>query len=86
MLVIVHSFKSLNLYLNTYKFKSAEAQELRLAFEAVTGQDLNWFWNEWYYGSGQPDLTINYDYSNKTARVIVEQTQTTGKFSNFQSQ
>ena len=72
-------FKSLNLYLNTYKFKSAEAQELRLAFEAVTGRDLNWFWNEWYYGSGQPDLTINYDYSNNTARVIVEQTQTTGK-------
>ncbi|KAA9041375.1 M1 family metallopeptidase [Ginsengibacter hankyongi] len=71
-------FKSLNLYLNTYKFKSAEAQQLRLAFEEVTGQDLNWFWNEWYYGSGQPDLTINYDYSNKTARVIIEQTQTPG--------
>ncbi|MGH2564208.1 MAG: M1 family metallopeptidase, partial [Ginsengibacter sp.] len=54
-------FKSLNLYLNTNKFKSAEAQQLRLAFEAVTGKDLNWFWNQWYYGSGQPDLTINYD-------------------------
>jgi aminopeptidase N len=72
-------FKSLNLYLNTYKFKSAEAQELRLAFESVTGKDLNWFWNEWYYGSGQPDLNISYDYSNKTARVIIEQTQKTGK-------
>jgi aminopeptidase N len=76
-------FKSLNLYLNTNKFKSAEAQQLRLAFEQVTGQDLNWFWNEWYYGSGQPDLTINYDYSNKTARVIIEQIQTTGKIFKF---
>src|SRR5450432_2720571 len=72
-------FKSLNLYLTTNRFKSAEAQQLRLAFEEVTGQDLNWFWNQWYYGSGQPDLTINYDYSNKTARVIIEQTQATGK-------
>jgi aminopeptidase N len=69
-------FKSLNLYLNTYKFKSAEAQELRLAFEAVTGQDLNWFFNEWYYGNGQPDININYDYNNKTERVIINQTQT----------
>jgi len=69
-------FKSLNLYLNTYKFKSAEAQELRLAFEAVTGEDLNWFWNEWYYGNGQPNITINYDYTNKTERVIIDQTQT----------
>ena len=72
-------FKSLKLYLTTNKFKSAEAQQLRLAFEEVTGQDLNWFWNQWYYGSGQPDLTINYDYSNNKARVIIEQTQQTGK-------
>lgn len=72
-------FKSLNLYLNTNKFKSAEAQQLRLAFEAVTGKDLNWFWNQWYYGSGQPDLTIKYDYNDKAARVIIEQTQATGK-------
>lgn len=68
-------FKSLNLYLNTNKFKSAEAQQLRLAFEQVTGRDLNWFWNEWYYGNGHPDLTINYDYDNNKERVIIKQTQ-----------
>ncbi|MEO8109287.1 MAG: M1 family metallopeptidase [Ginsengibacter sp.] len=68
-------FKSLNLYLTTNKFKSAEAQQLRLAFEQVTGRDLNWFWNEWYYGHGQPNLTINYDYSNNKERIIIEQTQ-----------
>ncbi|MEO6188424.1 MAG: M1 family metallopeptidase [Ginsengibacter sp.] len=74
-------FKSLNLYLNKYKFKNAEAQQLRLAFEEVTGQDLNWFWNQWYYGNGQPDLTINYGYENGKAIVIIEQTQTnTGLF------
>ena len=72
-------FKSLNKYLTTNKFKSAEAQQLRLAFEEVTGQDLNWFWNQWYYGSGQPYLNINYDYSNGKARVIVEQKQKSGK-------
>jgi aminopeptidase N len=76
-------FKSLNLYLNTYKFQTAEAQELRLAFEKITGQDLNWFWNEWYYGSGQPNITINYSYSNKAERVIIEQTQETGKIFKF---
>ncbi|HXS56387.1 MAG TPA: M1 family metallopeptidase [Hanamia sp.] len=72
-------FKSLNKYLITNKFKPAEAQQLRLAFEDITGQDLNWFWNQWYYGSGQPDLNISYDYSNGKARVIVEQKQTSGK-------
>ena len=49
-------FKALNLYLTTNKFKSAEAQNLRLAFEEVTGQDLNWYWNQWYYGKWSPDF------------------------------
>jgi aminopeptidase N len=66
-------FKALNLYLTTNKFKSAEAQQLRLAFEEVTGRDLNWFWNQWYYGSGQPALDIKYGYDavTKNASVIV---------------
>jgi aminopeptidase N len=74
-------FKSLNLYLTTNKFKSAEAHQLRLAFEEVTGKDLNWFWNQWYYGRGHPKLNITYNYDKgaNNAVVIVEQTQTTDK-------
>ena len=70
-------FKSLNVYLTTNKFKSAEAQQLRLAFEEVTGKDLNWYWNQWYYGSGHPKLTIDYVYDDnaKKVQVIVKQTQ-----------
>jgi aminopeptidase N len=40
-------FASLKIYLEKNKFKTAEAHELRLAFEEVTGEDLNWFFNEW---------------------------------------
>jgi aminopeptidase N len=74
-------FKALNLYLTRYKFKSAETQELRLAFEEVTGQDLNWYWNQWYYGSGHPKFVIDYQYNDAAgkATVIIRQTQNTGK-------
>ncbi|MDP4247340.1 MAG: M1 family metallopeptidase [Bacteroidota bacterium] len=74
-------FQSLHLYLTTNKFKSAEAQQLRLAFEEVTGQDLNWYWNQWYYGSGHPKLSIDYAYDDaaRQVKVIVNQTQETGK-------
>ncbi len=70
-------FKSLNVYLTTNKFKSAEAHQLRLAFEEVTGRDLNWFFNQWYYGSGHPRLDISYLYDDAAgkASVIVKQTQ-----------
>lgn len=71
-------FKSLNVYLTEHKYGNAEAQDLRLAFEEVTGEDLNWFWNEWYYNSGHPKLDINYAYDaqTKTAKVFIKQTQT----------
>ncbi|MEP6750363.1 MAG: M1 family metallopeptidase [Bacteroidota bacterium] len=71
-------FKSLNVYLTKHKYGNAEAQDLRLAFEQVTGEDLNWFWNEWYYNSGHPKLDINYAYDAqvKTAKIFIKQTQT----------
>ena len=74
-------FKALNLYLTTYRFKSAEASELRQAFETVTGEDLHWYWDQWYYGSGHPKLTIDYVYDDAGGKVqvIVNQTQETGK-------
>ncbi|MEI7736482.1 MAG: M1 family metallopeptidase [Ferruginibacter sp.] len=74
-------FKSLNNYLVTNKFKNGESDQMRLAFEEVTGQDLNWYWNQWYFGSGHPKLKIDYTYddANGTASVIIEQTQSSGK-------
>ena len=74
-------YKSLKLYLTTNQFKSAEAQNLRIAFEEVTGQDLNWYWNQWYYGSGHPIFDIRYTYDDAAGRatVIVKQIQQTGK-------
>jgi len=74
-------FKSLNNYLTTNKFKSAEAHQLRLAFEEVTGRDLNWFFNQWYFGSGNPSVTIDYVYDDAAGKVnvIIKQTQKSGK-------
>ncbi|MFZ4770893.1 MAG: M1 family metallopeptidase, partial [Ferruginibacter sp.] len=73
-------FKSLNNYLTTNKYKAGEAAQLRLAFEEVTGKDLNWFWNQWYYGSGHPKLKISYNYDVPgVAKVYVEQTQKSDK-------
>ena len=74
-------FKALNLYLTTNKFKNSEAHNLRLAFEEVTGKDLNWFFNQWYFGAGNPKLDINYSYDDaaKKAVVIVKQNQTGDK-------
>jgi aminopeptidase N len=74
-------FKALNLYLVNFKFKNAEAHNLRMVFEQVTGEDLNWYWNQWYFGSGHPvfDISYSYDDAKKLAKVVISQVQTSGK-------
>lgn len=70
-------FKSLNKYLTDNKYNNGSAHKLRMAFEAVTGKDLNWYFNQWYFGSGHPKLTISYRYYDtaQQAAVIIKQTQ-----------
>jgi len=70
-------FKGLNIYLKTNAFKTGEAQQLRLALEEASGRDLNWFFNEWYYGAGHPLLNISYNWDGdtKTETVYLKQTQ-----------
>ncbi|MFD0792738.1 M1 family aminopeptidase [Mucilaginibacter litoreus] len=70
-------FKGLGLYLKNRSFKSAEVQDLRLALEEVSGKDLNWFFNQWYYGAGHPvlDITYKWDDATKTEKVFIAQNQ-----------
>ncbi|WP_161603011.1 M1 family metallopeptidase [Pedobacter arcticus] len=70
-------FKGLNLYLKTNALGNGEAHQLRLALEQVSGRDLNWFFNQWYFGSGHPELNISYkwDAVTKTQTVYLAQTQ-----------
>lgn len=69
-------FASLHKYLTDNEFSDVEGQELRLAFEDVTGEDLNWFFNQWFYSKGSPELKVDYDYDDETKEVVVNVTQT----------
>lgn len=70
-------FASIKYYLNEHKFSSTEIHDLRLAFEKISGEDLNWFFNQWYLNHGYPILNINYDYDDSTRiqHVTIEQIQ-----------
>lgn len=56
-------FASLKRYLETNAYTAVEAHDLRLAFEEVTGQDLNWFFDQWFFSPGHPVITIDYEYN-----------------------
>ncbi|WP_160135897.1 M1 family metallopeptidase [Chryseobacterium sp. c4a] len=70
-------FGGINDFLKTYEYKNAEAHQLRLSFEKVSGKDLNWFFNQWYYGSGNPKLEYSYTFEpvKKQVEVVINQSQ-----------
>ena len=72
---------ALNLHLTENKFNSVEAHDLRLAFEEVTGEDLNWFFNQWFFSAGHPLLTIDKSYDAAAGNITIklEQTQNTDR-------
>ncbi|HQQ93776.1 MAG TPA: M1 family aminopeptidase [Bacteroidia bacterium] len=75
-------FASLKLYLDNNRYRSAEIHNLRLAFEEVTGKDLNWFFNQWFLNKGRPKLKVSQTYkaSDKQLELSVEQNQDLSKY------
>lgn len=69
-------FEGLNFYLKTNALQSVEIHDLRLAMEKVSGEDLNWFFNQWFLDKGHPELSAEIDYSDpQNISVVIMQNQ-----------
>ncbi len=70
-------FESIKTYLNDNAYQPAEIHQLRLAFEKVCGEDLNWFFNQWFLDKGHPilDVSWSWDEEQKLLKLQLEQTQ-----------
>ena len=70
-------YLGLQKYLEDNAFSTVEIHQLRLALEEICGEDLNWFFNQWFLNSGHPILAFSYEYedSTNTQWVYVEQLQ-----------
>lgn len=68
-------FESLGVYLKNNAFRSVELANLRLAFEEVSGEDLLWFFDQWFLFPGHPELKVEHSYKADTLYLEVEQRQ-----------
>lgn len=70
-------FAGLTDYLKTNEFGTGEAHQLRLSLEKVSGKDLNWFFNQWYFGNGNPKIsyTTSFEPVKKEVTITLSQNQ-----------
>jgi aminopeptidase N len=82
-LVGEQSFKAaIHSYLERFKFGNVETDDLRKAFEDVTGKNLEWFFDQWVYSAGHPQLKVNYHYeaSDRLIKLTFKQNQESRPF------
>lgn len=70
-------FDGLNLYLKKFQYGTAEIHNLRQCFEESSGEDLTWFFDQWFLKAGHPTLEVihNYDEEVNFYSIQVSQTQ-----------
>jgi len=70
-------WRAISHYLKKYAHQPVETEQFRLAVEEVTGQPLDWFFDEWLYKMGHPvfRVTKSYDPNAKTLALTVRQEQ-----------
>ena len=68
---------AINVYLRRHAFDNATTDDLRQAVLAATGENLDWFWDEWMYQAGHPQFAVTaaYDTAAHKLTLTVKQAQ-----------
>ena len=71
-------WKAMRHYCIKHQGGSVTTEDLKRAIEEATGRNLDWFFHQWVYSGGHPDLKVNYswDEDTSTAQLAVSQTET----------
>ena len=64
-------------YVDLYQYQCVSTDDFRHAMEDAAGQDLGWFFDEWVYHAGYPELTVVpvFDSTASMLHLDVDQTQ-----------
>lgn len=71
-------WKAINHYITVNRQRGlVTGKDLSRAIEDVTGQNLDWFFDQWVYKLGQPELelTSDYDEKKKQLKLTIKQLQ-----------
>jgi len=64
--------KALQEYIKRWNGKHPGPYDMFFTFNEITGQNLNWFWNPWFFDFGYPDLAIvKVEIENTNAKILI---------------
>ena len=69
-------WKAVNRYLNEFKNESVETADLQRVFEETSGRRLDWFFDQWVYKAGFPELRVRYSTIERQRLLTLNVTQT----------
>jgi aminopeptidase N len=80
--------KTLSHFLHKHAYAPADTHDFMTAVKEMSGQNLDWFFEQWLFSPGHPvfDISYRWDESHKKIRLRIAQTQdTSGRVPIFQT-
>lgn len=65
--------QSIRTYYQKYRISNADSKDFQKVVELVTNRDLDWFFKQWLYQSGHPNLKINRKLDQNTISLSIVQ-------------
>jgi aminopeptidase N len=73
-------FRGIRQYYGAYRHGTALTDDFRRAVEATSGQQLDWFFDQWLRRPGYPTPILTWEYDSTAARVSVTVDQERSRF------
>ncbi len=68
-------WRSLRHYITKYQFLPVDTDDLKVAIEEVTGQNLYWFFDQWVYKAGYPVFAVSSTWEDSTLLLYLHVSQ-----------
>lgn len=70
-------WRAIRRYCEVNQFRTVETADLRIAIADATGQELNWFFDQWTNKGGHPEFNVAWKWNEaqKSVELTVKQTQ-----------
>ncbi|MBI1803275.1 MAG: HEAT repeat domain-containing protein [Ignavibacteriae bacterium] len=64
-------FRAIAHYITKFQFQPVETNDLKVAIEEATGQNLYWFFDQWVYKAGHPIFNLSYTWCGEEKSLLL---------------